>query len=286
MATCWLNGQIVSKENAVVSVFDHGVLYGDGVFEGIRFYHNRIFRLDAHLKRLEDSAAALLLDIQYSREELVSALNEVVSAYEESDGYIRLVVTRGEGKLGINPFNCKKSTVFIIADRLELIDESKKAAGAKLIVSSVRRIAAVSLEPRIKSLNYLNNIQALMEAKHANADEAIMLNQHGNIAEGSTDNVFVVKDGILKTPPINDGALQGITRGVVIEIAHELAIPCLETSLTPYDIYTADECFLTGTGMELLPVHEMDGRVVKSCPGDMYQKINQAFRALINRETS
>jgi len=286
MTVCWLNGQIVPREKATVSIFDHGVLYGDGVFEGIRFYNNRVFRLESHLQRLHDSAVALALAMPFSLEQLTTAITDVIKAFHLADGYIRLVITRGEGRLGINPFNCSTPTVFIIADELALVDESKKAEGAKLIVASTRRIPSSSLEPRIKSLNYLNNIQALMEAKYANADEAIMLNHEGKIAEGSADNVFIVKNNIVKTPPTIDGALEGITRGVVIDVARELGMTMLECSLTPYDVYTADECFLTGTGMELLPVREIDGRSIAHCPGEIYKKIYQGFCDVINRETS
>ncbi len=286
MTVCWLNGQIVPREKATVSIFDHGVLYGDGVFEGIRFYNNRVFRLESHLQRLHDSAAALALDMPFSLEQLAIAITDVIEAFHLADGYIRLVITRGEGRLGINPFNCSTPTVFIIADKLALVEDSIKAEGAKLIVASIRRTPSSSLEPRIKSLNYLNNIQALMEAKYANADEAIMLNHEGKIAEGSADNVFIVKNNIVKTPPTIDGALEGITRGVVIDVARELGLTMLECSLTPYDIYTADECFLTGTGMELLPVREIDGRSIAHCPGETYQKIYHGFRGLIERETA
>ena len=286
MAICWLNGEIIPRERATVSIFDHGVLYGDGIFEGIRFYHGDVFRLDAHLDRLQDSASALALTIPYSNKEMGEAIASVIDAFHLDDGYIRLVVTRGEGRLGICPYNCDTPTVFIIADELALVDASKKAEGAKLIVASTRRTPASSLEPRIKSLNYLNNIQALMEAKHAGADEAIMLNHDGNIAEGSADNVFVVKNGVIKTPPTTDGALEGITRGVVIDVARSLGMEMLESSITPYDMYTADESFLTGTGMELLPVREIDGRKLKTCPGEFYDKINDAFHALIERETN
>jgi len=285
MTICWLNGQIVPKEQATVSIFDHGLLYGDGIFEGIRFYHGRIFRLQAHLDRLWDSANALGLNIPYSLEELSQALEQVVDAYDGEDGYIRLVVTRGEGRLGVNPNSCTRPTVFIIAEQLELIAEEKRRKGASVIIAATRRMSAASIDPRIKSLNYLNNILAHMEAKHAGTDEAIMLNQAGFVAEGSTDNLFVIKNGILKTPPAIDGALEGITRGVVLDIARENNLSVNECSLGIYDLYTADECFLTGTGMELLAVREIDGRAIASCPGPVFEKINGWFQELIRQES-
>lgn len=284
MTICWLNGQIVPKEQATVSIFDHGLLYGDGVFEGIRFYHGKIFRLQAHLDRLWDSAIALGLKIPYTQPEMTDALEQVVKAYGDPDGYIRLVVTRGEGRLGVNPDSCARPTVFIIADKLALISEEKRHKGASVIIAATRRMSASSIDPRIKSLNYLNNILAHMEAKHAGADEAIMLNQAGFVAEGATDNLFIVKNGVLKTPPAIDGALEGITRGVVLEIAREKGLAVTECSLGIYDLYTADECILTGTGMELLAVREIDGRQLASCPGPVFEKINGWFHDVIKRE--
>lgn len=281
---CWQHGRIVEAAEATVSVLDHGLLYGDGVFEGIRFYRRRPFRLDAHLRRLFDSARAIGLRLPMSTDELHSAIADLIGAFDDDDGYLRLVVTRGIGPLGLDPSGCKHPQVFIVASGLQLISAEKRRAGAKLIIASTRRLGADGLDPRIKSLNYLNHILARMEANHAGADEAILLNSAGRVTEGSADNVFIVRRGELLTPPVIEGALDGITRGVVIEQARALGIPFREIPLAPYDLYTADECFLTGTGAELIPVREIDGRVLVQCPGPFFNEISSAFADCIDRE--
>ena len=283
-AICWMNGRTMPASEATVSVFDHGLLYGDGVFEGIRFYHSNPFRLEAHLQRLEDSARAIALTLPMPLAEIAEAVRQTVEAFHEADGYLRLVVTRGIGHLGINPHNCNRPNLFIIADRLMMISAERRQQGAKLIISSTRRLAPDGLDPRIKSLNYLNHILARMEANHAGADEALLLNAQGLVAEGTADNVFIARDGILLTPPVTDGALAGITRAAVMEVAVASGIEVQEKSIAPYDLYTADECFLTGTGAELIPVGSIDGRTMRQCRGPLFQQISQGFHALVNQE--
>lgn len=278
---CWMNGALVALDQARVSVFDHGLLYGDGVFEGIRFYHGHAFRLAAHLDRLYRSAAALRLTIPYDRAALTAAVHAAIAAFHAQDGYLRLVVTRGEGKLGLDPGTCVRGNTFILADRLALVNE-----GARLIVAATRRLAPDGLDPRIKSLNYLNHILARLEASNAGADEAILLNAQGRVAEGTADNIFIVRDKVLLTPPACDGALEGITRAVVLELAASLHIPARETSLAPYDLYTADEAFLTGTGAELIPVREVDGRALAHSPGPVFRRLRHAFGDIIRRESA
>ena len=286
MSACWLEGELVNDEQATVSVFDHGLLYGDGIFEGIRFYNNQAFRLEQHLQRLYYSASAIGLNIPYSKTELELAIGEVIQAFEQPDGYIRLVVTRGKGPLGINPAQCNKATTFIIADQLSVMSKAGKEKGAKLIIASTRRLSPDGLDPRIKSLNYLNHILARMEANNANADEAILLNVQGHVTEGSTDNVFIVRDKKILTPPVTDGVLEGITRDVIFEIAKEQGMNCEEKTMTPYDLYTADECFLTGTAMELVPVSEIDGRELTSCPGEMFKQLQHLYKEKIIAEVN
>lgn len=286
MSICWLDGQLMHTDQARISVLDHGLLYGDGVFEGIRFYNRRAFRLRDHLQRLEYSAAAIGLAIPYLMQQLKTAITEVIQAFPEDNGYLRLVMTRGKGPLGINPAQCKRGSVFIIADQAGFISGEVKQRGAKLIIASTRRIPPDSLDPRIKSLNYLNHILARLEANQAGADEAILLNAQGHVTEGSTDNIFIVKQGRLLTPPVSDGALEGVTRDVIFELAHELGMACEARTLAPYDLYTADECFLTGTAMELIPVREIDGRKLADCPGETFQKLLLAFKARIHAEVN
>ena len=281
---CWKNGEMMTAQEATVSVFDHGFLYGDGVFEGIRFYHGRPFRLSEHLHRLADSARAIALDMPYTEAELADAASDCIAAFGNPSGYIRLIVTRGEGRLGINPKNCTKPTTVIIVDHLKMISDADRSRGVRLIIAATRKLAPDGLDPRIKSLNYLNHIMARIEANHTGADEALLLNARGNIAEGTADNVFIVKDDALLTPPVSDGVLAGITRAAIIELANEMNIEVREQSLGSYDVYTADSCFLTGTGAELIPVTEVDARSLPQCPGTIFQKLNNAFYALIERE--
>lgn len=276
----WMNGQLVDANSATISVFDHGLLYGDGVFEGIRFYNKRPFRLAEHLLRLRQSACAIMLTIPYNDAELADAIDNMIAAYHEEDGYIRLVATRGKGPLGINPATCDKPQVFMITAAIQLTSAAAKQKGLKTIIASTRRMQSDMIDSRIKSLNYLNSILAKIEANHAGADEAIMLNTNGKVAEAAAENIFIVTGGILVTPPVTDGALSGITRGVVIELAKRENITTKEISLAPYDIYNADEVFLTGTGAELLPVRSVDGRVIKACPGSIFQTLNRRFETL------
>lgn len=284
MSSCWLNGSLVDPNSAAVSVFDHGLLYGDGVFEGIRFYDGVPFRLAAHLRRLERSAKAIALDVPFARRELAGAVRETIAAAGEADGYLRLVVTRGIGSLGVDPRTCAKGTVFILADRLDMASADVRQRGARVIVATTRRIAVDEIDPRIKSLNYLNQILARIEANEAGADEAIMLNRMGFVVEGTADNLFIVADGSLYTPPLTDGALDGVTRQVVFELACGLPVPCRERSLAIYDLYTADECFLTGTGAEFIPVASVQGRRIGTGERPVFQRLQAAFTRLIREE--
>lgn len=280
-AVCWLNGRLVPLAEARISVFDHGLLYGDGVFEGIRFYRRRPFKLAAHLERLFDSARAIALDLPFGEAEVTAAVMATVAAYAGEDGYLRLVATRGEGALGIDPRNCARPSLFVIADRLSMVPDAVRQRGARVVVAATRRLPPDGLDPRIKSLNYLNHILARMEANRAGADEAILLNGAGRVAEGTADNVFIVRHGRLLTPPPVEGALAGITRATVLELAETAGVPHAELPLAPYDLYTADECFLTGTGAELIPVAEVDGRAMASCPGPVYRELSERFAALV-----
>jgi len=280
-AVCWLNGRIVPLDEARLSVFDHGLLYGDGVFEGIRFYHRRPFRLEAHLERLFDSARAICLDIPTTHAALAAAVLETIAASTLEDGYLRVVATRGVGPLGIDPSRCANPGLFIIADQLRMIDSETRERGARLIIAATRRLPPDGLDPRIKSLNYLNHILARIEANQAGADEAILLNAAGRVAEGTADNVFIVRRGKLLTTPPVEGALAGITREVVLDLAREAGIAAEEIALAPYDLYTADECFLTGTGAELIPVAEIDGRSLRACPGPVFRDLASRFQRLV-----
>ncbi len=285
-AVFWLNGRLLPAAEAVLPLTDHGLLYGDGVFEGIRFYHRRPFRLHAHLRRLELSARALMLDLPSSLETMTQAVNEVIGAFAEADGYIRLVVTRGCGSLGLDPAHCERPNLFLIADRISLTEEHQRRHGIRLITASTRRPGPTVLDPRIKSLNYLNNILAKLEARQAGADEAVLLNERGHVAEGTAENLFIVRSGEVRTPPVSDGALDGITRAIVLELCRQLGLGARECSLTPYDVHTADECFLCGTGAELLPVGSVDGRSLPDCPGPVSRRLQQAFVGVIESETA
>ena len=279
----WIDGEWKTKETASVSVYDHGLLYGDGIFEGMRIYNGKIFHLDAHLDRLEDSAKALLLQLPNSRGEIASMLVEAVSRSKRQSGYIRLVVTRGVGTLGLDPNRCPKATLFAIVDGIQLYPAELYATGIPVVTASTRRTHRSSAEARVKSLNYLNNILAKIEAQRAGCLEALMLNTEGLVAECTADNVFVVKNGVLKTPAAIHGALEGITRGVVLEQAAKLGIPSAETALALFDVYTADEAFMTGSGAEVMPITNVDGRTIgDGKPGPTTLRLLEAFR----RETS
>lgn len=283
-ALCWLNGRLMPAAEARISVLDHGLLYGDGVFEGIRFYHRRAFRLAAHLQRLSDSARALALELPVDAATLSAAIDETIAATPWAAGYLRLVVTRGVGALGLDPRSCAKPSVFIIADTLRLMAEQRHR-GVRLIIAATRSLGPDGLDPRIKSLNYLNPILARLEANHAGADEAIMLNAAGRVAEGTADNVFIVRERRLLTPPVIEGALEGVTRGILLELAGAAGIEVVERPLSPYDLHTADECFLTGTAAELVPVAEIDGRSLRQCPGPVYRALAGHFQELVANET-
>ncbi len=281
----FLDGKYVDESKAKISVFDHGLLYGDGVFEGIRVYNGRIFRLDEHLNRLFASAKAIMLKIPMTQEELVEACCECCRKNNIRDGYIRLVVTRGVGNLGLNPFHCPKPTVFIIADKIALYPDEVYKKGIELITASTQRVNPAALSPAIKSLNYLNNIMAKIEAIHAGTIEAIMLNSQGNIAECTGDNIFVVRGGQIATPPVSDGALIGITRGVVFELGAKLNIPVREAHLTRYDLMTADECFITGSAAEIVPVATVDCRPIGTGkPGPVTTRLMAEFHTLTRSE--
>lgn len=285
MLACSIDGQLLPPANAMVPVNDHGLLYGDGVFEGLRFYNRRVFRMTRHLERLRASAVAIGLVLPMDDAALSSAVQAVVDASGTDNGYIRLVVTRGSGYMGLDPTHCSHPRTIIIADELAMVSKDKRERGVDVIISSVRRLGADQLDPRIKSLNYLNQIMARMEANAAGADEAIMLNRDGRIAEGSADNVFIVKHGQLLTPPSSEGALEGITRAAVLEVARAQGIPCAEVPLAVHDVYTADECFLTGTGAELIPVSNISGRRVGNGARPVFDLLSSAFKALVEMET-
>jgi len=275
----YLNGDYVEKEDAKVSVFDHGLLYGDGVFEGIRLYDGCVFKLDEHLERLEHSAKAILLELPLSREELSEAVCETCRRNELRNGYVRLVVTRGPGHLGLTPDGCGPSNVIIIADDIQLYPEEFYENGLKIISVPTRRINSSALPPAIKSLNYLNNILAKIEAKRVGFQEALMLNDKGEVAECTGDNVFILSKGVLFTPPLDAGSLRGITRATVLDLADELEVPFREQALTRYDLWTADECFLTGTAAEVIPCVEVDHRPIgNGQPGEMTRRFITSFR--------
>ncbi|MBU4319347.1 MAG: branched-chain-amino-acid transaminase [Proteobacteria bacterium] len=278
----YIDGEYFDKDEARISVYDHGLLYGDGVFEGIRLYNGRVFKLEAHLERLWNSAKAILLAIPLSLEQMSEAVLKTIEKSGLKDGYIRLIVTRGKGDLGINPMTCPKPTVIIIVDKISLYPEENYQKGIKIITASTRRISADALDPKIKSLNYLNNVLAKLEAIHAGCLEAIMLNHEGHVAECTGDNIFHIKNGILYTPDPSCGALQGITRQAVLEAAEKIGMKSKVTRITPYDLYTADECFLTGTAAEIMPVVSIDGRSIgNGQPGGITTDIQEAFLKLI-----
>lgn len=277
----YINGKYYSKEEAKISVFDHGLLYGDGVFEGIRCYDGNVFRLRQHIDRLYDSAKVIMLEIPISKEEMEKAIVETVRRNNLRDAYIRVVVTRGVGDLGLDPRKCSNPQVIIIVDKIVLYPERFYREGLSVITVPTRRNVPEALNPRIKSLNYLNNILAKIEAINAGVEEAIMLNQDGFVAECTGDNIFIVKRGVLETPPMAYGALEGITRNAVIEIAQQLGVKVIERPFTRYEIYTADEMFLTGTAAEIVPVVKVDGRVIgDGKPGKLTLRILENFRKI------
>ena len=279
----YMDGELVPEEDAKVSVFDHGLLYGDGIFEGIRVYEGNIFRLREHIERLYESAKTIGLDLESSMtlEEVEAATVKTVEANGMRDAYIRLVVTRGKGDLGIDPTSCPKPTFFIICATIQLYPKEFYETGIPLVTASTRRIPMECLDPRIKSLNYLNNILAKIEARKAGVPEAVMLNLSGRVAECTADNIFIMRNGKLKTPRLTEGALPGVTRHAALELANEAGIRVKETVLGLHDLYNAEECFLTGTGAEIMPVVTIDGRQIgNGKPGPTTLDLLRRFREL------
>lgn len=277
----YVDGKLHPKDDARISVFDHGFLYGDGVFEGIRVYEGNVFRLKEHIERLYRSAKTLALEIGMTQDEMMQAVCDTVAANEQRDAYIRLVISRGPGDLGIDPANCSRPTIVIIVASIKLYPQEFYEKGVPLVTSHVRRIPIQALDVRIKSLNYLNNIMAKLDARRAGAIEAVMLNHQGRVAECTADNIFIWSNGTLKTPDLLEGALGGITRDAVLDIAKAQGIPAVETKMGLHDLYNADEVFLTGTGAEIVPVVMIDGRTIGTGkPGAMTQRILAEFRKL------
>jgi len=281
----YIDGKFYPKAEAKISVFDHGFLYGDGIFEGIRLYKGCVFRLDEHLERLEMSAKALCLNMPWTRKEISDIVCESCRRNKLTDGYIRLVVSRGFGDLGLSPKNCPKPSIICIADSIKLYPEELYTTGMKIITAPTRRVSPAALPPMIKSLNYLNNILAKMEAQQHGFHECLMLNEQGYVSECTGDNVFLIHKGKLITPASHAGALVGITRQVAIEVAQALNIPVVETNITRYDVWNADECFLTGTAAEVIPVIEVDARTIGTGkPGPLTAKILAEFRKKASKE--
>ncbi|MBS4210326.1 branched-chain-amino-acid transaminase [Bacillus sp. FJAT-50079] len=277
----FLNGQFVKKEEAVISVYDHGFLYGDGVFEGIRSYSGNVFRLEEHLNRLYDSAKSILLTIPYTKEEMTEIIVETLRKNNLKDGYIRLVVSRGVGDLGLNPVSCKTPTVIVIAEPLAIFPKELYETGLEIVTVATRRNRSDVLSPMVKSLNYLNNILVKIEANLAGVPEALMLNDQGYVAEGSADNIFIVKGKKLLTPPGHVGALVGITRNAIMDIAREKGYEVAEAIFTRHDVYTAEEVFLTGTAAEVIAVNKVDGRTIgDGKPGPVTADLLKSFREL------
>jgi branched-chain amino acid aminotransferase len=277
----YVDGKYYGERDAKISVFDHGLLYGDGVFEGIRAYNGRVFKLQEHIERLYCSAQAILLEIPLKPAVMKEAVLETCRRNRIRDGYIRLLVTRGVGTLGLNPNRCKRPSVVVIADKIQLYPPELYDEGMEIVTVPTTRNLHNALNPAIKSLNYLNNVLAKIEANNAGVEEAIMLNSQGFVAECTGDNIFIVRQGQLLTPPVSAGALHGITRGVVMELARQQGWPVAEPDLTRYELYTAQECFLTGTGAELIPVVKIDGRTIgEGKPGPMTLKLEQDYREL------
>src|SRR5688572_17605553 len=277
----YIAGKYYEEQDAKISVFDHGLLYGDGIFEGIRAYNGRVFKLKEHIDRLFYSAKAILLNIPLSHQQICQAVIDTCRQNHIRDGYIRLLVTRGVGGLGLNPNRCKKPSVIVIADKIQLYPAEMYERGLDIITVPTVRNLHSALNPAIKSLNYLNTILAKIEANNGGCEEAIMLNSEGYVYECAGDNIFIIKDGQMFTPPLSAGALYGITRGVVMELATASGLPVSEPNLTRYDLFNADECFLTGTGAELIPVVKIDGRVIGTGkPGQVTKDLVTKYKAL------
>ena len=277
----YINGKLVDKDDAKISVYDHGLLYGDGVFEGIRSYGGKVFRLQEHLDRFWLSAKAILLEIPGTKQEMAKAIEDTLKVNGIEDGYVRLIITRGVGTLGIDPNKCGDPQVIIIADSIALYPDELYRKGLEIITASTVRTQASAVSPRIKSLNYLNNILAKIEGLQAGCVEVLMLNSKGEVAECSADNIFLVRDGRLETPPRDAGILEGITRGAVIALARDAGIEVREIVLPRHDVYIADECFLTGTAAEVIPVVKLDGRTIgEGVPGPITHDLGARFKEL------
>ncbi len=279
----YIDGKYYDKKDAKISVYDHGLLYGDGVFEGIRSYNGRIFKCREHIDRLYDSARALTIKIPISKQEMIDALYDALKTNDLTDGYIRLVVTRGVGDLGLDPNKCPKACVIIIADKIQLYPEEIYVEGLELVTAATPRNHQEALNPRIKSLNYLNNILAKLEGIQAGVKEVVMLNLDGYVCECSADNIFVVKNGRIKTPPSSASILKGITRDTIIDLALAGGKEVRETNVTRYDLYTADEVFLCGTAAELLAAIKLDGRVIgEGIPGPIFKDLLARYHKMVN----
>lgn len=278
----YIDGSYYPKAEAKVSVFDHGLLYGDGVFEGIRAYHGQVFLCKEHLNRLYDGARFLCLTIPLSKEELREAIYATLKKNELTSAYVRLVITRGAGDLGLSPLKCPRASVIIIADSIALYPESMYQNGLEIVTVPTMAVPSEAMNPRVKSLNYLNNILAKIEAHTAGVEEAVMLNAQGKVAECTGDNIFIVRGKALLTPPPTSGALEGCTRNAIMSLAREAGLQVSESNFERYDLYTADECFLTGTAAELIPVIKIDGRAIGTGkPGTVTLDLLQRFRAFI-----
>lgn len=282
MTKVWINGKLFDKADAKISVFDHGLLYGDGVFEGIRVYGGKVFRLREHIDRLYESARHIALELPFGRDKMTQAVLDTVKANAKQDGYIRLVVTRGAGSLGLDPNRCSDPQIIVIVDDISLYPAEFYEKGLEVITASIIRNHPNALNARIKSLNYLNNILAKIEAVRAGCQEAIMLNHLGEVAECTGDNLFLVKQGVLRTPHLAAGILEGVTRNAVLELARAAEIPVQEMALTRHDVYSADECFLTGTAAEVVPVAKCDGRLIgNGKPGPITRQLHERFHQLV-----
>ncbi len=283
--TIWIDGEYHDRATAKISVFDHGLLYGDGVFEGIRAYDGTIFRLQQHLERLYDSAKAIALDVPMPLEELRAVTIEALARSGIANAYLRHVITRGVGDLGLDPRKCPRASMIIIVDVIKMFPAERLAEGLVVVTAGTPIAQRESLSPRVKSLNYLAHVMAKLEGINAGADEVLMLDSGGTVAEASGQNVFVVKHGVLRTPPVFAGILQGVTRDAVLELAGELGITAKEEQLNRYDVYTADEVFLTGTASEIVSVRSVDGRRIgETLPGPVTARLMAAFRELVRRE--
>ncbi|MBN3556345.1 branched-chain-amino-acid transaminase [Fictibacillus nanhaiensis] len=281
----YVNGEHVLKEDAKVSVYDHGFLYGDGVFEGIRVYNGNVYRLEEHLQRLYESAQSIMLTIPHTKEELTDIIVQTLQKNKYRDAYIRLVISRGKGNLGLDPFTCGQPGVIVIAEQLALFPKKLYETGLEIITVASRRNRPDVLSPKVKSLNYLNNILVKIEASLAGVSEALMLNDQGYVAEGSADNVFIIKGNTIKTPPGYLGALEGITRNAIVEIARAQGYKMVEEPFTRHDVYVADEVFLTGTAAEVIAVVKVDGRVIgNGAPGEHTNKLLKSFREKVVEE--